>query len=92
MSVSYFSIAQINSATVSKKPAENPVTDIYTSIKPADGNPVIFSSQEELESKIQSKKDNILGMIRQNASDTAKVRYLRQELWRFENAIVKKTN
>jgi hypothetical protein len=91
MSISSFSIAQINSA-VSKKPAENPVTDIYTSVKPADGNPAVFSSKEELESKIQYKKDNILGMIRQNASDTAKVRYLRQELWRFENAIVKKPN
>jgi hypothetical protein len=89
MSTASFAIAQENSASP-KKTAVNP--DIYTSIRPADGNPAVFHNKQELESKVQFKKDNIIEMIKQNASDTAKVRFLRQELWRFENATVIKAN
>ncbi|MFT5602638.1 MAG: Skp family chaperone for outer membrane protein [Flavobacteriales bacterium] len=59
-----------------------------TSIKPVDGSPVVFSSQEELDAKIDDKIEKIKVQIRANANDPKKVEYLRMELWRFENAIV----
>jgi uncharacterized protein YdeI (BOF family) len=62
--------------------------DIYTSLRPADAQPVQFSSQVELDAKIQYKKDNMIALIGANRKDTAMVRLLRYELWRFENAIV----
>ena len=64
--------------------------NIYTSLKPADGKPVVFNSQEELNAKIESKKNNVITLIKDNASDTGQVRLLREQLWRFENAVVKK--
>ncbi len=65
---------------------------IYTSLKPADGNPAVFSSQEELNAKVEMKKNNVKALIKENSADTAQVRLLREQLWRFENAIVKKPN
>jgi len=62
--------------------------DIYTSLKPADGQGAVFNTKEELDAKVQDKKDKMILMIRENANDTAMVRQLRYELWRFENAVV----
>jgi len=62
--------------------------EIYTPLKPADGKGAVFNTQAELNSKIQSKKDNMIAMINANINDPVKVKYYREELWRFENAIV----
>lgn len=64
--------------------------DILTSIKPADGQPAVFSNQVDLENKVDSKIEEIKKMILENRNDAVKVNHLREELWRFENAIVKK--
>jgi len=82
----FFGFASVIIAQDKSKPdSEN----IYTALRPADGNPVVFNSQEELNAKIEAKKKNILTLIKENSGDTAQVRILREQLWRFENAVVK---
>jgi len=61
---------------------------LLTAIKPVDGNPVVFSNQVELESNVGFKIENVKQLILENQNDAIKVRQLREELWRFENAIV----
>lgn len=87
--MSAFSFANAQDGKASKSKV---VESIYTSIKPADGQGVVFNTQEELDQKRDFKKNNIIDQIKQNSSDTAKVRLLRMELWRFENAVVKPIN
>mgnify|MGYP001071432493 CR=1 FL=1 len=62
--------------------------DILTSIKPADGQPAVFANRMELEQKVDFKIENTKRAILENKNDAVKVRQLREELWRFENAIV----
>ena len=62
--------------------------ETYTALKPVDSKPAVFNSQDELNSKMQSKKENMIALIKANESDPIKVKYYREELWRFENAIV----
>ncbi|MBK7130432.1 MAG: hypothetical protein IPM74_10175 [Crocinitomicaceae bacterium] len=64
---------------------------ILTGIKPADGQPVTFSSQAELDSTVPGKISALKEEILKNANDSVRVNYLRQQLWRFENAIVVET-
>jgi hypothetical protein len=78
-------VAQEKSNAVSKP--NNP--NLYTSLKPNDVQPAVFSSQAELNAKIQDKKDKIQALIAANVNDSVKLKYYREELWRFENAIVK---
>ena len=61
---------------------------ILTSIKPADGQPAVFANQLELEQKQSFKIQNIKDQILENRDNPEKVQYLREELWRMENAIV----
>lgn len=67
--------------------AQSSDTEI-TSIKPKDATPVFFSTQEELDSKKVEKIEKIKDQIKQNIGNDEKTLYLRQELWRFENAVV----
>ncbi len=76
--------AQDNSSTSKKISPEN----IYTSIKPADGQPAVFNTHEELTAKIQDKKDKTILLIKENQTDPAMVKIYREQLWRFENAVV----
>ncbi len=82
-------------AIAQNSPNENSVTiemsdnDLFTSIKPIDASPVVFPTQEELDAKIDGKIDAIKQQLVANQNDAEKVAYLKRELWRFENAIVK---
>lgn len=67
-------------------------SDLFQSIRPADGSPVVFNSQEELDNKIADKVYKIKVQLVENQNDAEKVIYLKKELWRFENAIVKTKN
>jgi hypothetical protein len=62
--------------------------DIYSPLKPADASPAVFSSKEEMQSKLQDKKYNTIELIRQNKDNPEQVKQLREQLWRFEHAIV----
>jgi hypothetical protein len=81
----FIGLAQ-NSHTSSKVAKEE--GSIYTSLKPADAQPAVFTTKEELDAKIQDKKNRTLEQIKTHANDPAKVKALREQLWRFENAIV----
>lgn len=60
----------------------------YISLKPSDGQPAVFNTKQEMLSKIDDKKNKIKALIIQNQSDSIKLKYYREELWRFENAVV----
>ena len=60
---------------------------VYTSLKPNDVQPYVFNSKEELSAKFQNKKDGIINLIK-NENDPVKIKLLREELWRLENAII----
>ena len=77
-------------AQTEKKIEEKNSNDIFTALKPENPTPVVFNSQEELDNKKAFKIENIKNQIRENINDTAKVRLLRYEIWRFENAVVQK--
>lgn len=90
LTAGFASTAQTNNAT---SPAKTETKEnIYTSLKPADGQVVVFHSKEEMEAKVEGKKENMREFIRQNANDPERVKYYREELWRFENAVVKQDN
>jgi len=75
-----------------EKTAENKIAvpeNIYTSLRPADAQPAVFSSQEQLNTCIQDKKNKTIALIRENEKDPVKVKVYREQLWRFENAVVK---
>jgi hypothetical protein len=84
MAFGFIGLAQ-NKTTSGKMAQEG---SVYTSLKPADAQPAVFSSKEELDSKIQDKKNRTLEQIKLHADDPVKVKALREQLWRFENAIV----
>lgn len=88
LAISLFAFSTITLAQV--KSTDNKVIkeNIYTSLKPADGQPAVFSSQEELNGKLQDKKDKTILLIKENEKDPVQVKMYREQLWRFENAIV----
>lgn len=59
-----------------------------TALKPADASPATFSTHAELDAKVPEKIEKLKKMIRENEGNEEKLQYLREELWRFENAIV----
>lgn len=81
----------ISQSDVSAKPANVKVEETKSeSVKPADGIPAKFSSKEELESAVPLKTAKIKEMIQSGQYSGDRLRVLREELWRFENAIVVK--
>jgi hypothetical protein len=67
--------------------------NIYTALKPANPHPYVFGSQAEMDAKRQSKKDAVIAEIKANSGNPEKVKALREQLWRIENAtVLKKDN
>jgi hypothetical protein len=58
-----------------------------TSLKPTDASPATFSSQEELDKTVPMKIAKIKEMIKAEKNDE-RIKILREDLWRFENAVV----
>ncbi len=83
LTLSMFGVAQ--NKTVDNKKSE---ANIYTSIKPADATPYTFGTQAEMDAKQQNKKGVILSEIKANANKPEKLKTLREELWRVENAVI----
>lgn len=59
-----------------------------TSLKPADGNPATFGTKEELESAVPMKIASIKEAIKSGNYNDVQIQKFREEIWRFENAIV----
>lgn len=81
-----FSFAQNKSVKINNK---SKTENIFTSLKPLDGLGYVFSSQEDLNNSVPGKKNYVISQIVKNEKDSLKVIMLREELWRFENAVVK---
>lgn len=58
-----------------------------TSLKPIDASPATFSSQEELDKIVPVKIAKIKEMIKAEKNNE-RIQLLREDLWRFENAVV----
>lgn len=69
-------------------PSQETQKSIYTSLKPSDATPATFSTQEELNEKVPAKKSAIKDQITLNKDKPERIKQLREDLWRFENAIV----
>jgi hypothetical protein len=79
--------------TAQDKKMANVNENIYTALKPADQKPYTFGSQAEMDAKRQSKKDAVIAEIKVNSNNPEKVKALREQLWRIENAtVLKKDN
>ena len=65
---------------------------LFTSVKPADGAPAVFATQEELNAKQGFKIENTKQKLMENRNNPEMVRFLQEELWRFENAVVHTQN
>jgi hypothetical protein len=77
--------------TESKTPVSTIETnndDLFKSKKPADAQPATFSSQEDLDLKVSNKIKFIKEELIKNKNNPEQIKFLQEELWRFENAIV----
>ncbi len=61
----------------------------YTPLKPENGKPFIFSTKAELAEAKQKKTQVIKAEINNSISNPVRVKMLREDLWRIENAIIK---
>lgn len=67
---------------------EMSIQEKMTPLKPADGRPFIFYSQTDMDAARVKKTDAIKIEIRQNHQNPERVKALREDLWRLENAIL----
>ncbi len=65
---------------------------LFTPQKPANGRPAIFASQADLEAKQAIKIEGIKQKLIANRNDPQMVNTLKEQLWRFENAVVASEN
>lgn len=76
------------------KPSNSTIeSELFQSRKPADGHPAVFADKAELDAKKADKIDKTKQKLMENKDNPEMVKFLQEELWRFENAIAKeKTN
>lgn len=90
--VSLFSFSQEKVRTTLQPAPKAEVTKSestsITSLKPADATPATFSTKEELEKAVPMKTAKIKEAINSGKYDDVQLQKLREELWRFENAVV----
>ena len=63
--------------------------DKTSALKPADEQPYLFSSKEELESAVPEKIKSIKNQILSGKLTEAQIKEMREQIWRFENAAVR---
>ena len=74
-------------AQTPSNPSRN-IQELMTPLKPADGQPYVFYSLEELKAAQDKKAESIKRAIRESFDNEPKVKALRENLWRLENAMV----
>lgn len=67
-------------------------TELFTSKKPADASPAVFANKSEMDAKKADKIDKTKQKLIENSENPEMVKFLQEELWRFENAIAKELN
>jgi len=78
-----------SSPTWGKSSVSNDATKKTSAIKPTDGIPYKFSSQEDLEIAVPKKIDSIKEQILSGKLTEVQVKEAREKIWRLENATVK---
>jgi hypothetical protein len=78
--------AQENSAAA--KTLQETEDSMFTGIRPPGGRAYVFSSVQEKEMSVSGKRNNVIEQIKKNQSDPERIKLLRMELWRIDNAIV----
>lgn len=81
------SFAQETKASTSLSNQQNQNKEI-TSLKPADGFGAQFTTQADLDQTVPLKIAKIKEMIASGQYGEDRIKVLREELWRFENAVV----
>ena len=90
--IGFFSLSSLAFGQTEKqivKPNSAIETDLFQSRKPVDGYPAVFANKEELEAKKADKIDKTKQKLMENKENPEMVKFLQEELWRFENAIAK---
>jgi uncharacterized GH25 family protein len=87
--ISLFSFSQEKSV-YPPKPVVKSESTVVGSLKPADAAPATFGSKEELEKAVPMKIAKIKETINSGKLDDVQLQKYREELWRFENAVVVK--
>lgn len=82
-------VGVIFSAALNAQSSKTVLTkEMIHSDRPADAIPKFFKSQEELNSTVPLKVDQLKQLIIDNQTDMDKVFFYREEIWRYENAVV----
>ena len=81
-------VAQTNEAPKKGVAATQASTENITSLKPEDGKPFVFSSQDGLDNSVPLKIEAIKEQIRSGKLSEARIKELREQMWRLENAYV----
>ena len=85
------SFSQMTTGTSMKAVAvTNDTSDKTSALKPADEQPYTFSSQKELESSVPKKINALKDQILSGKLTEVQVKESREQIWRFENAVVAK--
>lgn len=81
--------AQMTVAPVTKTSTNNEsVAYETTALKPVDGQPYTFPSKEVLENSVPEKINGLHDQILSGKNTEAQIKELREQIWRFENAVV----
>lgn len=80
---------QVNAQSSSQELTPAQKREMTTPLKPADGQAYVFSSKEDLEAGKAKKADALREEILRNLENPEKVKALRENLWRIENAVVR---
>lgn len=81
-------VSHMNVLGQNQNEPQSNIQELMTPLKPADGRTYVFYSQEQLKAAQEKKSESIKQDIRRNHDNSAKVKVLRENLWRLENAVV----
>jgi transcription antitermination factor NusA-like protein len=62
--------------------------EMVTSLPPEDGTPMVYGSQGEMNRKVKEKIQECKQLVVKHQDDPTKASFYREELWRYENAII----
>ena len=87
--LSFETIAQEAKPITAISKQQNQIQEI-TSLKPADGFGAQFTTQADLDQTVPLKISKLKEMIASGQYGEDRIKILREEMWRFENAVVVK--
>lgn len=86
---SFITVSSLTFGQTEKQISNTNQSELFQSRKPADGYPSVFADKAELDAKKADKIDKTKQKLMENKDNPEMVKFLQEELWRFENAIAK---